>query len=290
MQCQSIPQRIVVNFAQKCSLNCEWCYIPFGNIRAEASMLMRIIEEVSIHGFKTVTIGGGDPFQYGFIGDLLKKAKEKSLFVHVDTNANCLVKSKQTFSLIRDYVDLIGLPLDGATAHIHDGMRSKDGHFNLVMRCIEWLGPLQNRLKINTMISKRNIQQMFDLCLLINKLAPIRWSIYQFMPIGPATLVSDDYSIGDSHFRAISESLTCSFITNKQIAVEISDCHSRKCTYPIIHHDGSVYVHSDLSLDGLLQIGNIFDNGIRAKIIKNCKQERSTARSRYEVNPLTYRK
>jgi len=54
------PIRIVLNFAHRCNMRCEWCYVPFGG-ELRNTPAARIIERALQIGFKVLTLGGGDP-------------------------------------------------------------------------------------------------------------------------------------------------------------------------------------------------------------------------------------
>lgn len=274
------PKRVILNFNHKCALNCEWCYVSFGSSIPKESVVERIINKLSNLGFKILTIGGGDPFQYSFIWNIIEKAKSNGLYIHIDTNGRLQNRSEREFSIIRDKVDLIGFPIDGPTALIHGGMRSSQGHFDIILKNIEWLNPIINKIKINTLISKENIQTLPDLSHFINTISPKRWCIYQYMPIGPGARVAQKYLVSSLDFKEATIPII-NQLSNSDIVVEINDSESRKRTYPIVDHNGFVYIHDKSINDNLKNIGSLFENNIMEKICIHCGSDRETAVSRY---------
>ena len=125
-------ERIILNFAHRCALSCEWCYVPFGGAPAQVNMISAIVDRIAELGFRFLTIGGGDPFQYSFLPKILYQAKAASLFVHVDTHAKSMRQLPIIRKVLNEAVDLLGLPLDGSVAALHDEMRSAPGHFDIV--------------------------------------------------------------------------------------------------------------------------------------------------------------
>ena len=180
------PKRAIINFTKKCALNCEWCYVPFDSRPISKELLSSVVERLSDLGFDSVTFGGGDPFQFKHIDLSIKLAKDLGLFVHVDTHAITLMENQENSSLLDGCVDLLGLPLDGATSEVHDLMRGSSGHYELIMRRLAWLRELNISLKINTIVSSVNVSELSKLGNLISTLHPDRWSIYQYWPVGPA--------------------------------------------------------------------------------------------------------
>ena len=107
------PTRVVLNFSHRCALNCEWCYVPFETARALRRVVTSVVDRVASLEFQTITFGGGDPFQYSYVGDLARRAKALGLGVHVDTHGKSLTASQANTLLVTEAIDLLGLPLVG---------------------------------------------------------------------------------------------------------------------------------------------------------------------------------
>jgi len=274
------PTRIVLNFAHRCALNCEWCYVPFGSASPNEQVLSAIVDRVSELGFRSITIGGGDPFQYAFVERIIRRASAARLFVHVDTHAKCLFQSNETMRLLWDAVDLLGLPLDGPSALVHDEMRSSPGHFDLLQRRFRWLKDFRERVKVNTIVSARNVSSLDRLARLVQSIAPKRWSIYQYWPLGPAARVVDSHRLSVTEFvAATGRMIEDTDMQNTTIEVNRED--DRRLTYPIVHHDGSIHIHSASPSNEFLSIGSIFDDSAVARLFASCGGERPCVFTRY---------
>jgi MoaA/NifB/PqqE/SkfB family radical SAM enzyme len=281
MNLDSRPKRVILNFAHRCAMKCEWCYVPFASQPAKKHTVCAIVHRIADLEFTALTLGGGDPFQYSFLPDVLSIAKKRKLFVHVDTHGRSMRETDSVRHCIEECVDLIGLPLDGSTAAVHDAMRSSPGHFDLVCRRIDWLGSAKDRLKINTIVSAKNIDDVSSLADLVTSIEPRRWSIYQFWPLGPAKLVSNIHNLTDVKFGSSMRGLNTRTERMTGITVEQNSAESRRDTYPIVHHDGAVSVHLPFPENEFVSLGSIFDADILSKILERCRSERSAARSRY---------
>ncbi|WP_081678637.1 radical SAM protein [Desulfocurvibacter africanus] len=276
------PSRAVLNFTHKCAMSCDWCYVPFGTPPPTLVMVNRIISRIAELGFNSITIGGGDPFQYPFISDALRHANSSGLFVHVDTNGRNLRQSATNLSLIEEAVDLIGLPLEGSKSQIHGQMRNSPNHFDLVCRRVKWLSKLRDRLKINTVVSALNANNMLELGELMKIIAPARWSLYQYWPLGPAIRAATKHSINDSEFAECTSILTAT-TKNSNFTLEINNRESRRESYPIIHHDGKIFVHRAFPFSEFTSLGNIFDSNALHLINSTCSGERPQTISRYST-------
>lgn len=275
------PSRVVLNFTHRCSLNCEWCYVPFGSPKAERETVLAVVSRIAELGFTSITLGGGDPFQYSFIGDIVRLADDLRLNVHLDTHARSLRHTAENAALITECVDLIGLPLDGSSASIHDRMRGYIGHFDKVMQRLSWLKDLDVRVKINTMISSQNMSDLPELARLVRRIGPWGWSIYQFWPLGPAQEVAVKHEAASEDFVLRAEEARKIVDSAGATVVEVSQQLRRRSTYPLIYHDGSINVHSGNEVNSLVCIGSIFDPDARLKIDSRCGPERLEVEPRY---------
>jgi MoaA/NifB/PqqE/SkfB family radical SAM enzyme len=275
------PTRVVLNFTHRCALSCEWCYVPFSAPAVKRDTVIRIVERVQALGFRAITLGGGDPLQYRFIEAVLRRAKTLDLFVHVDTHGKGLRETEGTRYLLSECVDLLGLPLDGASAEVHDSMRSAGGHFDMVLQRLRWLKPYMSDVKINTIVSARNVDTLQQLAHLIRKINPMRWSLYQYWPLGPAGAVRSVHDLQDGDFAHATSGATA-ILAGDSIIVEVNSRQSRRATYPIVHHDGTAFIHSPAPHDSFQEVGSIFDDSVHQVILQSCVAERPDAVTRYK--------
>lgn len=275
-----VPKRVIVNFTQKCALNCEWCYVPFDRQPIRLEVVTSIIERVADLGFESITFGGGDPFQFRHLDQVVKKTKELGLFVHIDTHAKTLRETSANEVILGNCVDLIGLPLDGPSSFVHDLMRSSNGHFELILRKLEWLRTQNVDIKINTIVSAVNVDDLVELSKLISYLSPNRWSIYQYWPVGPAARATLKHELDEVEFSQAISKIDMQLIRNKTI-VEVNSAESRRRTYPILNHTGEIQYHTEYPSNEFFRSGCIFDRDAVENIKYICGGERDQAVSRY---------
>lgn len=274
-------KRVIINFTKRCALKCEWCYVPFDKKEISGEKLVSVIERVSELGFSAVTFGGGDPFQFSDLAPAIIKAKRLGLFVHVDTHAITLAKSKDNSYLLNNYIDLIGLPLDGSTDEIHDLMRGREGHFDLINDKLAWLKDHKVSIKLNTMLSAINESDLSNLAMLVQKIHPDRWSIYQFWPVGPAIKAQSVHMLDSSNFLECVRKLDRKKLQGT--VVEINTSESRRSTYPILNHLGEMHFHHEHPVNEFKYVGSIFEEDISSKMERLCVWEREQAASRYNA-------
>src|SRR5262249_54830212 len=133
-------------------------------------------------GAKVITFGGGDPFKFAPIERIVELAHSLGLEIQIDTNAISL--TPRHYPLLTDYVSLLGLPLDGPAASIHDSIRSAPGHFEMIQRHLAALQDRSLSIKINTVVTALNSAEVPMIAPLLNEYPSVqRWSLYQFWPL-----------------------------------------------------------------------------------------------------------
>lgn len=272
--------RAIINFSHRCALRCEWCYVSFEASAPREVVVAAVVRRVADLGFTSITIGGGDPFQVRFLSNILNLAKSLGFFVHVDTHGKGMRESRGLLRLLRRNVDLLGLPIDGSCASVHDCMRGSPGHFDVVIRRLRWLTDLRCRIKINTIVSAANISDLPALSVFVANLRPARWSVYQYWPLGPGARAAGKHSVSDLAFAEACAKVGSIFACT-DTELEINHQESRRGTYPILHHDGDVFVHASAPENTLVRLGNIFEEKILDRILLHCTPDRPAAVSRY---------
>jgi MoaA/NifB/PqqE/SkfB family radical SAM enzyme len=272
------PTRIILNFAHRCNMSCEWCYVPFQGDRPDPAICKRIVERSSEIGFKILTFGGGDPMQYWFLPQLIAYAKKCGLFVHVDTNGIGLECKNATVSLLNEGIDLLGLPLDGPRAEIHDQMRSTTSHFKLVLDRLIWLTPFMHKVKINTFVSQHNINEILEIAPIIARFRPSRWSLYQYWPLSHGKRAMARHVISTEQFLTVMKRLPT---VPDGVRVEVNPLPIRRLTYPFVSHDGTIYIHNETDESSYKTLGSIFDQAVITELFAQCGPEREVAQSRY---------
>lgn len=271
------PSRIILNFGHRCNMSCTWCYVPFGGPAPTLDTCLQIIDRCASIGMSVITFGGGDPFQYRFLGSLARKAKDLGLIIHVDTNAIALSPSDLNLRLIDETIDLLGLPLDGPNEEIHGTMRSDPRHFGLLMDRLAWLGSFRSKIKLNTVLTQLNAPHLGALAKLVNSIGPARWSVYQYWPLADGARSKALHGISDDDFVAATVQLS----NPSPVQIEVNALSSRRLTYPFVSHDGRLYVHSSASLSDYEDLGSIFEDAPVAELFHRCGAERPQAASRH---------
>lgn len=138
----SVPAPVTLEIypTLRCNLDCKFCDTtdrhrpPQDELPPEE--WISIIDEAADMGAQQIfVLGGGEPFIYPRLLDLLETAKRRGLWGMLTTNGTFLSAERRQ-RLIDMQWDEIHISLDGATSKTHDSLRGKSGTFQKIMRSV----------------------------------------------------------------------------------------------------------------------------------------------------------
>lgn len=270
--------RIILNFTGRCNMACPFCYVPFDGSEVGDKKVIEVVEAIIALNPEAVTIGGGDPFMFRSIVDLLAMLHDGKRFIQVDTNAKSL-KQAHIYSLLK-YVNLVGLPLDGGRRESHELMRAAPGHFKIVMEWLHKLSQLSIGIKINTVVSRLNLADVINIGYLLSNYNIAVWSLYQFWPMQDGLKHNDRFNVDDAAYSNVAARIKTSF---PRIEIESATITERSRAYLFVNHNGTVYTVDPQNHRYYLDIGSIFEADVLKKwqqIVDDPKYQLSRLRSR----------
>jgi len=228
-------------------------------------------------GFSIITIGGGDPMRYDFIDDLLIRARECFPFVHLDTNL--LRMNAQRAEVVNANVNLIGIPVDGSTAALHNLVRNAPNHFETIEQNISFLDSSRLSIKINTVATTQNLADILSIGESIKIFHPTRWSVYEYWPLGIGLPNQSNFILSVDQYAALERDLSKRYWP---FIVETNSVKSRDGTYLFVTQAGQLYILDSGGNNGYLTLGSIFDDDVVATAMSIPRKPlRTQAESRY---------
>jgi MoaA/NifB/PqqE/SkfB family radical SAM enzyme len=255
------PERVNFNFLAKCNMSCPYCYCPFDGEEGDVGLWKKIVDRIVSWGCFSITFGGGDPFLYSEFSELLTHAnKRRGLlkFIQVDTNG--IGVRAHHYPSIKENVDLLGLPLDGSDNATHGLMRSNLKHFDKVINLLTELSRMSVPIKINTVVSRRNVDDLGDLLELLSHFQIRIWSLYEFWPLGLyGSVHKEEYAVPHELFLERAQWIreTCEFAQ-----VEIGSIDKRSRAYFFVSQTGRAYAIKSSNVEEYVELGSVFDDEV----------------------------
>ncbi|MHA1401942.1 MAG: viperin family antiviral radical SAM protein, partial [Candidatus Heimdallarchaeaceae archaeon] len=167
----------------RCNYNCKFCFGRFNEIRYPLSkkQALKIPALLEKAGTNKLSFTGGEPLLCPYLGDLIIESKQLGLTTMLITNASLL--SEEFLYRYHNYIDWIALSIDSADENIQKKLGRGFGcHVRNIKKISKKIQEYNISLKINTVITKLNCDE--DMHELIAELKPIRWKVFQVLPIG----------------------------------------------------------------------------------------------------------
>jgi MoaA/NifB/PqqE/SkfB family radical SAM enzyme len=204
MNINNFPFSVDLNVTAKCNLSCSFCWGPNHNIAdsMDTSDWKQIIDFFIEKGTKSIVFTGGEPLIRKDIIELAKYCKSFNLHTTLSTNCILLSSKKE----ILNYIDEIGIPLDGHNVELNTKMRI--GNSNQLKYSIEALQLLKDynhiEVTVRTVISKFNYKNIIDIGNLILKRKRVdRWKLYEFTPIEYGEIYKHEHFIDSNQLNEV---------------------------------------------------------------------------------------
>lgn len=240
-----------VNFHlwEPCNFRCKYCFatfkdvkqyiLPKGHLPKEEAI--KIVDALSEVGFTKITFAGGEPTLCPWLGDLIKRAKANGLTTTIVTNGSGL---NSTFlSKVKDDLDWVAISIDSVSTDTNQKigrfMRSSSvPDFNWYSEKASLVKHFGIKLKINTVVNRHNCEES-QLSELINKLQPMRWKIFQALPVkGQNDLFFHELEISETQLEFF---LKLNKISELAFPVVVENNQSMRGTYVMVDPAGRFY-------------------------------------------------
>lgn len=146
------PVSVTFIITYRCNFKCRYCNVY--NCQEQEMTTQEIfsmIEQLAKLGMRRLGINGGEPLLREDIGEIIRFAKDKGLFVTLFTNGSLVSKNIDKIKGL----DVLLMSLDGP-GHIHDAQRFP-GSFDKVIEAIKIAKDAGLNIWTNTVITQNNL-------------------------------------------------------------------------------------------------------------------------------------
>lgn len=283
---------LIIAAGRGCFTCCKGCYQYFGKTEINTKDIIEFIKKYK-HKFliNKVTLAGGDPLTRLDIVDLITEISKLGLKINLDTVGKPFIGDSEmvfhgnetipyiSIKNIKEYVDVIGIPLDGCTTEQINTFRTNIT-INEISKILEILNNNGVNICINTVVNKNNFQDLYKIYSKIKDYPYIsKWQLFQYSPTGQLGYNNRNlFKISKKEFNKAAADLLNEIGNYNNIEIQIKSNDMRKFSYLLINSDGEVwYPRSDFENRNFSKsdespynnvIGTIFDSDILEKIEK----------------------
>ena len=170
------------NITTKCNQNCKYChrFLEINDLCYEDNE--RILDNLIKDGITDITWTGGEALLYPNLIHLLRKSKENGINNKLITNGMLLAQNDE-IKEICNYLDSLTLSIDSIDNEVNKELGRGATHYNNIQKILEYVKDKNLKLNINTVVSKKNIDQLDKLGRFLNNYKIDSWRVFQFMPL-----------------------------------------------------------------------------------------------------------
>jgi len=216
---------------------------------------------LAAEGIDKITLAGGEPTLIPWVGNLIKYIKSLNLTTSIVTNGAKLAKLIEEYG---EWLDWVALSVDSFhdDVEIQLGRASKVGFVARMIELAELCHSRGIKVKLNTVVTRLNYQE--NLGELVKSLRPIRWKIFQILPIkGENDSWAESLSISREEFESFLARHRELEISGVNIVAEDND--DMQNSYIMIDNQGRFFSQKD----GAYEYSQpILEVGVQAALIQ----------------------
>ena len=278
-----IRRSIILNIGTSCFVQCIGCYNHFGNsVNLGGGISFREIldfaEKARDIGYGKITVGGGDPLSRPDLFLVLRGLKELGFSVNLDTVGTAFLQESSTIfygklkipkipiDSLKQFVSIVGIPLDGSTNEIVAAFRTGRPHIlteqiDIIKRLVGSKIPTC----VNTVVSSLNVHDLDNIYDIVSRLNVEKWQLFQFMPIGPlGSSQSDRLQISEEDFnRSTSNIIAGNENQGSRVTIVAKSITDRQGAYLIVDDQGGAWSPTGVGRDRVI-FGSIKESGGRS--------------------------
>jgi len=184
----------------RCNLACDFCYGPVPG-KDPVERRDDILEAIAASSARAVTFCGGEPLLLRKIGESAAALRQRGKSSVLNTNGELLRRRLNRGLRLADFA-LVGISLEGSTPEVHRAMRGQKADFDEVIEAARLVSKEPGvSLKLATVVSRVNRENLPDLARTVHDLAPDVWRLYQYSGRGDQNTGQQRHSIKNDEFE-----------------------------------------------------------------------------------------
>ncbi|MBI4537891.1 MAG: TIGR04053 family radical SAM/SPASM domain-containing protein [Gemmatimonadetes bacterium] len=191
------PHIVIWETTRACDLACLHCRaeaVRWRDLRELSTLeAMALMNRIRQFGRPLFVLSGGDPAKRPDLVELVEHGARIGLRMALTPSGTPLMTPELMTRLKAAGLSRLAVSLDGSTAEIHDAFRGVSGSHGWTLRILGGARALGLPIQVNTTVTRRNLTDFDDLCVLMTELEIALWSVFFLVPTGrarPADLVS----------------------------------------------------------------------------------------------------
>lgn len=167
------PLHMSVEITDYCNFRCKHCYVsscPEKLEKISYENMIEVMDKLYTNGVKIIELTGGECTTHPQFKEILEYATQKFDLVSIISNGYLIGKDEQLANYIASFDNIaVQISIDGLEEY-HDSFRGKKGAFENAVKAVENLRKHNVLIRVATVATYDNIEQIKDLYYLCKKL------------------------------------------------------------------------------------------------------------------------
>jgi MoaA/NifB/PqqE/SkfB family radical SAM enzyme len=187
----------------RCNLACDFCYGPVPG-RDPVELRPGILQALAASSARVVTLCGGEPLLIRKIGEYAATLRRSGKSVVLNTNGELLRRRLDQGLSLAGFA-MVGISVEGSTAEVHRAMRGGKADLDEVIDAARLVAKEPAvRLKLATVVSAVNRDDLPALAVTVRDLAPDVWRLYQYSSRGDQNYGQQRHWLPDEEFQRLA--------------------------------------------------------------------------------------
>ena len=242
------------NITSKCNQKCKFCYRKHckDNTLRQNKKIFDNLSQIKIN---KITFSGGEPLMYEELFELVDyiRSKNSNIVLSITTNGKKI--DDTTLNKIIKKFDWITFSIDSLNETINEEIGRGQEHSKKIIQLLKKCNN-KIKIKINTVASKYNINDLEDFYKTISRYKISRWKILVFWSLRNAKTNEDMFKLNDSQIKSISKFVNKKNKEKLSMKIHFNDFNEFTTSYFTVYSDGSV---ENMKNE---EVGNLLNNDI----------------------------
>jgi len=173
--------------SRACDLHCRNCTIGATETRGANELTTyeayKTIDQIAALAPREFIISGGDPLERDDVLQIINYARRRGLDPALVVSPTSQLTAVAIERLERNGLTRIIFSIDGPTPEVHQSVRGAMGTFVKTLRAIRLAEVAGLHVEINTLIARRNVDDLNAIADLIRPIRIARWNLYFLVPV-----------------------------------------------------------------------------------------------------------